>query len=46
VSASEVVAYVRDRGPFCGTAQGITETIDEFIELGCRAFMAPAIRPV
>lgn len=39
MSASDVEAYIRDRGALYGTASAITETIEEFIELGCQGFM-------
>src|SRR6185437_10792561 len=39
MSASEVEAYVRSRGAFYGTASTTTETIEEFIDLGCQGFM-------
>lgn len=39
MSASDVEAYVRDRGALYGTAPAITETVQEFIEIGCQGFM-------
>lgn len=39
MSASDVEAYIRNRGAFYGTVPAISETIDEFIDLGCQGFM-------
>jgi len=39
MSARDVDAYVRNRGAFYGTASAISETIEEFIDLGCQGFM-------
>lgn len=39
MSASDVEAYVRDRGALYGTASAITETVEEFVGLGCQGFM-------
>ena len=39
MSASEVEAYVRNRGAFYGTEAAIRETVEEFVDLGCQGFM-------
>jgi alkanesulfonate monooxygenase SsuD/methylene tetrahydromethanopterin reductase-like flavin-dependent oxidoreductase (luciferase family) len=39
MSAAEVDAYVRKRGAFYGTAPAISETIEEYISLGCGGFI-------
>jgi alkanesulfonate monooxygenase SsuD/methylene tetrahydromethanopterin reductase-like flavin-dependent oxidoreductase (luciferase family) len=38
-SSEEVYAYIRSRGALYGTASAIEETIEEFIDVGCRGFM-------
>ena len=40
MTSEEVYAYIRNRGAFYGTASAIEETIEAFIEAGCRGFMA------
>jgi alkanesulfonate monooxygenase SsuD/methylene tetrahydromethanopterin reductase-like flavin-dependent oxidoreductase (luciferase family) len=39
MSASEVDAYIRNRGAFYGTAEAIREIAEEFIAAGCGGFM-------
>ena len=39
MSAAEVGAYMRGRGAFYGTAAGIAEVIEEYVELGCGGFI-------
>jgi alkanesulfonate monooxygenase SsuD/methylene tetrahydromethanopterin reductase-like flavin-dependent oxidoreductase (luciferase family) len=48
MSAAEVDTYIRNRGALYGTTSTIEETIEEFIDAGCRGFMvfcnsAPAL---
>jgi alkanesulfonate monooxygenase SsuD/methylene tetrahydromethanopterin reductase-like flavin-dependent oxidoreductase (luciferase family) len=48
MSSEEIYAYIRKRGALYGTASAIQETIEEFLDAGCRGFMifcnsAPAI---
>ena len=39
MSSEDVYAYIRNRGALYGTASAIEETIEAFIEVGCRGFM-------
>lgn len=39
MSSEEVYAYIRNRGALYGTASGIKETIEAFVEVGCTGFM-------
>jgi alkanesulfonate monooxygenase SsuD/methylene tetrahydromethanopterin reductase-like flavin-dependent oxidoreductase (luciferase family) len=39
MSASEIEAYVRDRGALYGRASAIGATLEEFIDAGCSGFM-------
>lgn len=39
MSASDVEAYVRNRGALYGTEAAIRQTVEEFVDLGCQGFM-------
>ncbi|HUY50591.1 MAG TPA: LLM class flavin-dependent oxidoreductase [Streptosporangiaceae bacterium] len=39
MSAEDVHAYIRSRGALYGTAAAIEETIEQFLDAGCRGFM-------
>ena len=48
MSSEEIYSYIRNRGALYGTAAGIEETVDAFLDAGCRGFMifcnsAPAL---